>query len=355
MLEDHIAGCLIGTAVGDAIGLPYEGLSKKRAQKLLGTPDRYRLVGKFGMVSDDTEHSCLTAESLRESGLDPVRFEKCLAKRLRWWLLRLPAGIGRATLVSIIRLWLGIPPSRSGTNSAGNGPAMRAAILGVCVSDRSLLLEFVTISSRMTHSDPRATHGAFAIALAARHVVEHQRLDPKSYLDELLRELSKDAEELLRRIERARESAQRGELTCHFVESFNGKRGISGYINDTVPIALHACFANQDDFPSAIQNIVSCGGDTDTAAAIAGGILGAAHGLESIPVGWQRNLYEWPCSMTWMRMLSKKLAQTLEGSSHHSAPNRFERLWLGMLLFARNMFFLVVVLYHGFRRLLSPY
>jgi ADP-ribosylglycohydrolase len=42
MAETHIVGCILGTAVGDAIGLPYEGLSRRRAAKLLGQPDRHR-------------------------------------------------------------------------------------------------------------------------------------------------------------------------------------------------------------------------------------------------------------------------------------------------------------------------
>lgn len=359
MLEDQIAGCLIGTAVGDAIGLPYEGLSRHRARRLLGKPDRYRLLGHFGMVSDDTEHACLTAESLLESKLDPTLFEKYLARRLRFWLLRLPAGIGRATLVSILKLWLFVPPSRSGVNSAGNGPAMRAAILGVCVQDRTHLRELVIISSRMTHSDPRATHGALAIALAARHVVECKELNPERYLNDLRDALGDDAEELLQRIELACESAARSESTSEFVESCNGRPGISGYINDTVPAALHACFARHDNYSTAVQDIVACGGDTDTASAIAGGILGAAHGIERIPDAWQRNLCEWPCSINWMKTLAQKLASSLPDTSVASTQitigHRSYQLIFGLSQFARNMFFLVIVLYHGFRRLLPPY
>jgi ADP-ribosyl-[dinitrogen reductase] hydrolase len=82
------------------------------------------------MMSDDTEHSCMVAESLIESGFDPERFEALFAKRLRWWLLGVPAGTGFATLRACLRLLCGIPSYRSGVFSAGNGPAMRAAILG---------------------------------------------------------------------------------------------------------------------------------------------------------------------------------------------------------------------------------
>ncbi|HIF05444.1 MAG TPA: ADP-ribosylglycohydrolase family protein [Gemmatimonadetes bacterium] len=59
---------MLGTAVGDSIGLPYEGLSRGRAEKLLGPPDRHRFFFGRGMVSDDTEHTCMVAQSLIRSG-----------------------------------------------------------------------------------------------------------------------------------------------------------------------------------------------------------------------------------------------------------------------------------------------
>lgn len=68
MNERAILGCLIGTAVGDALGLPYEGISPRRAVKLLGPPTRFRFLFGRGMVSDDTEHTVLVAEALIESG-----------------------------------------------------------------------------------------------------------------------------------------------------------------------------------------------------------------------------------------------------------------------------------------------
>ena len=92
--ENRITGCLLGTAVGDALGLPYEGLSRRRAQRFFGPPDRYRLVHRYGMVSDDTEQTCFVAQSLMASGGEPKVFQKQLARRLRYWLLGLPAGMG---------------------------------------------------------------------------------------------------------------------------------------------------------------------------------------------------------------------------------------------------------------------
>ncbi len=59
---DRIAGVLLGTAVGDAIELPREGLSRRRAERLFGPPPlTHRFIFGRGMGSDDTEHACMTA------------------------------------------------------------------------------------------------------------------------------------------------------------------------------------------------------------------------------------------------------------------------------------------------------
>src|ERR1700739_429574 len=86
-LREALVGSILGTAVGDAIGLPYEGLSRRRAAKLLGAPDRHRLVLRRGMVSDDTEQTCLVAQALIESFPDVARFQRRLLRRLQGWFL----------------------------------------------------------------------------------------------------------------------------------------------------------------------------------------------------------------------------------------------------------------------------
>lgn len=121
---DAIAGCLLGKAVGDALGLPCEGLTPQRQRRLFPNLDGYRLLpGGRGLVSDDTEHTCLIAQSLIVSAGEAALFEKRFARELRLWLLLLPAGVGLATLRATLRLLVGVPPARSGVFSAGNGPA----------------------------------------------------------------------------------------------------------------------------------------------------------------------------------------------------------------------------------------
>ena len=130
-LNTAIQGCLWGTVVGDALGLPMEGLSRQRQARMFPDLTRYHFLFGRGMVSDDTEHTWMVAKALLVSGGEPEVFGRSLARQMRWWLIGVPAGIGLATLKAILRLWLGVPYTRSGVFSAGNGPAMRSALLGV--------------------------------------------------------------------------------------------------------------------------------------------------------------------------------------------------------------------------------
>jgi ADP-ribosylglycohydrolase len=168
-IQKSITGTLLGTAAGDSIGLPSEGMSPRRIKKRWPGPLKQRLILGRGMVSDDTEHTVFVAQSLIAHPSDAKKFQRFLAWKLRWWMLTIPAGIGFATLRAILKLWTGFPASHSGIYSAGNGPAMRSAILGVFFrDDPEALTEYVTASTRLTHTDSRANTGALAVALCAR-------------------------------------------------------------------------------------------------------------------------------------------------------------------------------------------
>src|SRR3954470_21302876 len=211
-----LTGCLTGLAVGDALGLPHEGLSPRRARRLFPDVDRYHFLFGRGMFSDDTEHACMTAQSLLASGGDAPRFARSLAWRLRWWLLGCPLGTGLATLKACLKLWLGFSPARSGVRSAGNGPCMRAPILGVALGDRAeLLREFVRRSTRMTHTDPRAERAAIVVAWAA-YLSSINVVRPPDVAERLVGELGEPPDDLAQLIRRAAASADAGQPTEAF-------------------------------------------------------------------------------------------------------------------------------------------
>lgn len=346
-----VVGAILGTAVGDALGLPYEGLSPRRAQRLLGEPDRYRFLFGRGMVSDDTEHACMVMQALMAAGDDVHRFTHDLAWRLRFWLLGLPAGIGLATLKATLRLWLGVPPERSGVFSAGNGPAMRSAVLGAVIDDLDLLKRLVTASTRLTHTDPKADYGAFAVALAAQMASSGEQPDAGKFTAELRRWVTDAAsEEFLALVDRAVASVSRHETTEAFAACMGWRKGVSGYIYHTVPVALHAWLNHASDFRPAVTSVIRCGGDADTTAAIVGGIVGSAVGKDGIPAEWLDRLAEWPRSVAWMERLGEELASMRAARATRPPP----RLALVPLIL-RNLLFTAVVLGHGFRRVLPPY
>jgi ADP-ribosylglycohydrolase len=72
---EAIAGSLLGAAVGDALGLPREGMSRRRAEKMFGSrPVRHHFFFGRGMLSDDTEHTCMVGQSLLAAPDDPRKF-----------------------------------------------------------------------------------------------------------------------------------------------------------------------------------------------------------------------------------------------------------------------------------------
>lgn len=350
--EKHVTGCLIGTAIGDALGLPYEGLTTDRARRMLGTPDRFRFLLGRGMMSDDTEHSCMVAESLIESGFDPDLFEAAFAKRLRWWLLGVPAGTGFATLRACLRLLCGIPSYRSGVFSAGNGPAMRAAILGATVDDPKKLVQLVHRSTRITHSDPRAEAGAQVVAAAARISTRTKVPTAEAlflYLNELEFDFAGSAEALLELLNAAATSVDRRENTAAFAASLGVPGFVTGFVNQTVPVAIHAWLSHPEDWQQAVRAVIDCGGDADTTAAITGGIVGARVGVDGIPMTLRQKFVDWPRTLKWIEQLGHALTIPRESSRQPYVRPRYLKLLL------RNIVFVPTVLFHGFRRLLPPY
>ncbi|MEC5125372.1 ADP-ribosylglycohydrolase family protein [Verrucomicrobiales bacterium BCK34] len=338
-----ILGCLLGTAVGDSIGLPLEGVHPPRAEKLKGTETRHRLLFGRGMLSDDTEHTLMVANALLLHSNNPKRFEKRLATSFRWWLASLPAGIGLGTARAIIKLWCGFPTSKSGVYSAGNGAAMRSAIIGVHFNeDVAKREEFVVTSCRITHTDPRAEEAAIIVATAAACA---SRSAPTNEILETIGKLV-FSDEMREGLHNLHSHLEMNSTVSEFA-TLHGNRGISGFAPRTVSTALFAWFRHRGDFEKMISELLSCGGDTDTVAAIAGGIAGADCGERGIPAEWINGICDWPRSIPYIRKVADKFA------ANPTPPPLPKLFWPAIPL--RNLFFLCVVLCHGLRRLLPPY
>ena len=325
---NHIYGCLMGTALGDSMGLPFEGLSRKKiAKKNFDFSTQHLFLSK-GMFSDDTEQTILVAQTLIETYDNEKLFEKKMRRGLQKWLLALPAGIGVATLKSIIRSFFIKHPA---VFSAGNAPAMRCAILGVLFGNNDTKLQrMVKINTLLTHSDPKAYYGALAVAKASYL----SSIGKEGLFFEKMKTLVKDEEfnTLLSLVENNLELS-----SLEFLIKLDLEKGVGGYIYYTLPMVLHVWLNYKNDFQKAIVEMVKCGGDTDTTGAILGAIIGSNG--KKLPQSWIKGIVDYPLSVKVIQEVSLRL----ERSSSHKSEEK--ALWLPYpLIFLRNMVFLIIVL-----------
>lgn len=335
---ESIFGCILGTAIGDAVGLKREGLSRDRAIWLHGKKPSPDLIFGKGFCSDDTEHTVLAGVAILESNGEVNKFKKRFASLLRKWLLTCPAGIGLGTLRAIIKSFFA-GPDRSGVNSAGNGPAMRAAILGVMAHDDQHLAALVQASTRITHADPRAEEGALVVTQAARFAANNPSGDVIHFIRSIAAKLSGD--ELKSHFENMLKALDSKMKPHEFAASQGWAKGATGYINQSVPMAVYCWAYSPFDFQAIVTNAVLLGGDTDSVGAIAGAIAGAGCGADSIPDRWKRQLAEWPRNITWMRGLAEQLNDQTKNSPDRKLKPPSLR-WGRTLV--RNLIFGVVVI-----------
>jgi poly(ADP-ribose) glycohydrolase ARH3 len=272
--SDAVAGALLGTFVGDALGMPYEGLSAAAIPSRLEMVEARRGRGTY---TDDTEMMIVLTESLLEHGcvneerLARAFLERCDPSR----------GYGVGTL-EVLALWRqGVPVDAAarrlfdGEGSLGNGAAMRIAPIAVLFADSpDELRAQAERSARLTHAHPLAVDAAIAQAAAIAAALRGEDI-------------------LAAGRTAARRSAMRGQLdqAAALLGSDVGPAAVGELLgnsaigHESVPTAMFAA-ASHTGFEEAVSFAVRCGGDTDTLGAMAGALAGAACGSTSIPARW---------------------------------------------------------------------
>lgn len=295
---DQFSGCLLGLALGDALGAPVEAAPPEEARRYVALlleaeppPEGPRGSG-FGQVTDDTQLARELLLSIAErGGLDPAAF----AERLRALVSsgRLVGG-GPATVAAARRLASGRPWHEAGAPApyAGNGAAMRAGPLGLLYgADPTRLIRAVVDQARVTHRDSRSTAGAVAVAGAVAIASRRDPVDPVEFLEEIaawmepvdagfagtVRELGSWSTLPLDRAGLA--LTERG-LEPAAVE---GWHGVSSYVVSSVCWSLYAFLQAPERYWDAVRVAIRVGGDTDTMAAMTGAISGARLGVGALP------------------------------------------------------------------------
>jgi poly(ADP-ribose) glycohydrolase ARH3 len=296
-LESKFVGCLIGAAIGDALGATREGATDFQEVTALGP--RY---------TDDTAMMIGVAESLIESGT--FHYEDMATRFIQnyerepW--RRYSAGAPRIfRMMQNGRLWFGMLDREVYPGgSIGNGAAMRVAPVGLFYHDDPRELRDSSYQSGgITHSTELALEGAAIQACAVALAVQCRSVnrDSHAFLTRLreftINEEYRTALDLIGRL-LERETAREEILTY---------LGNSAEAFHSVPTAIYS-FLSQHDFQSAVTYAVSLGGDADTIGAMTGAIAGACFGIEGIPAIWKYSVE----NREFLEQLGKRLREVWE-------------------------------------------
>jgi ADP-ribosyl-[dinitrogen reductase] hydrolase len=264
--SERVIGCLLGGALGDAWGGPWEGSD---GPQIFAIP-------AHSHVSDDTQLTLATCESIVQHGsVDPERLP---ARFAEWFLQGKITGIGASTLKAMRDLSAGVHWALAGSRgeySAGNGAAMRIAPLAFLLDpsragDRTIIRDVC----RITHHNDEAYAGALAVVLAIRSVLAGDWSRDRSFLSLVVGALPdsgvRDRIETLIQLQLPPE-----EIASRF--------GASGHVVASVPLALYcAQYIAEDPLSVVLPRAIGAGGDTDTIASITGQIAGTVVGVGGV-------------------------------------------------------------------------
>jgi len=283
--SQQIEAILFGLALGDALGYPVEFI------KLPVIRQKYGSAGiqepPFPVLySDDTQMTLALAEGLLDAGINEPLDDlmQGIGNRFIDWLdspdnNRAP---GTTCINGVERFQSGISWHESGIlESKGCGSAMRVAPLGfIYQHDEVRLKEIAMASSEITHRHPTAiaATGAAAylvkLALDGIPTTEYMRR-----LYDLTTGLSDEMDMAILRVGHVLGWTNEDLALDHIGQGWTGE--------EAVALALYCVLRYPDDYVDCMRRAANTNGDSDSIACIAGGIMGARLGLESIPLDWR--------------------------------------------------------------------
>ncbi|HEX6428314.1 MAG TPA: ADP-ribosylglycohydrolase family protein [Niastella sp.] len=285
-----IHNALFGVAIGDALGVPVEMIPRatldvQPVQDLLGYKAHNKPPGTF---SDDSSMTFCLAESLCH-GYDV----NDIAQRFVQWFFEgywTPEGqvfgVGKTTENAVTSLKNGAPPNMSGNYSNtcnGNGSLMRTLPLLFYIRDLDIEKRYAITKevSSITHGYIRPVIACFyylEFALELLNGKDKQtayHITAKKVNDFLVtQDVPKEEIELLALLLHNDISTQPRESICSL-----------HHVIETIKAAMY-CFMKGNDYKETVLMAVNLGDDTDTTAAVAGGLAGLYYGIESIPEKW---------------------------------------------------------------------
>lgn len=299
-LKDRFAGCLLGLAVGDALGSHFEGQSADWIRRRY--PATEALVTNPPEApwhyTDDTQMAIGVAEALVKNG-EIIEQSLCEAFVENYEPYR---GYGRGARIILQAMEEGQDYKHWANDlfpggSFGNGAAMRVAPVGLLFHQNvDRLWEQARLSALPTHVHPLGIEGAQLLALAVAIALRDDPFDKGTYWAELRQRVTTaDFQDRL--------------MLAEQVQSPNDLLRLGNGIaaQDSVVTAI-ACFTLwPESYEDVIANAILLGGDTDTIAAMAGAISGAHLGIHAIPCHFLKCLEDDHKGKSYLERLAEQL------------------------------------------------
>lgn len=286
-IEDKIRGVIYGQAIGDALGLSTEFMSKTEIIKAYPNgintyediqTDEHTERWEKGDWTDDTDQMLCILDSIIEEGKLTVQG---VSRKFKEWYNGEPMGIGN-TVYNVLsdegflnaphevskRVW-----KESGMKSAANGGVMRTSILGVWEYKE---LEKVEKNAReickITHYDPRCIASCVAVSLAISELLKEES-DMEIILNRCVNYGKKYDSEITEKLSKLPLEISELELDQYISIGYTYKALTAGFW----------VMKYSKSYEEGLKSIINEGGDADTNASVGGAILGAKFGYDSIP------------------------------------------------------------------------
>ncbi|MFX1379418.1 MAG: ADP-ribosylglycohydrolase family protein [Promethearchaeota archaeon] len=302
-LLDKFQGCLLGVAIGDTLGHPFEGKLRSQIYSYFDDFEEFIQNNKsiFKTYTDDTQLTLHLAEALIKGNGFSIDY---IIREFINWLDDPPIGPGYGCISSIRKLRYGIDWEQAASNSGGNGTTMRIAPIGLlyCKDPKALKAAAVK-SSIITHNHPAASAGAIVIAHAIAYLIKKNPDTDFSVeeffnviigsisnsQDKIWKEFTEILFKLKSNLDMPIESglikfSQAGVKSPYFIEQYLGQAFVHPYTISTVICTLFIFLKRLSSFKECIFELATAGGDSDTVGAIGGSLAGAYFGLQKIPL-----------------------------------------------------------------------
>jgi ADP-ribosyl-[dinitrogen reductase] hydrolase len=293
-MRDRCVGAIVGFAIGDALGMPAEFLSREQIRRYYGKPISDFLKAHQGHANDflpqgsytdNTQTMLAIAECLIEcKKMDPARHADAL---LSWYQNAVPHRTpSTANLRACKHLSTGRPWNKSGVFSGGCSAAMRMTPIGIFFNRSPEALSRAALDNCIiTHTEPRARAASVSVAyLTARLMQSDERSWPGDQVLETADHIARLDEDFAAVL---RWSTQ---ITHLPPEEALFEIGSSSDAIETVPAAIYCFLKYPRNFSSAVLAAVNAGDAADSIGALTGSFVGALTGGSAIDKHWLRSV-----------------------------------------------------------------